>query len=195
MLEKRFIESIEYVELNTNNYSTFSNGYALLIQSIGAELDTLFKEYCGYITSDRKNITDYSQYILNNYPDIINIKIHILEYDIEIQPFQNWNITQPSQSIKWWDAFTKIKHNRYDQIEQAKLENALNILGALYLMEMMYLQKITQNTSELDVFDESSSLFTLKNWSSKAVPNNEVFNVLSEMLENNNSTINRKFDV
>lgn len=195
MLEKRFIESIEYVELNTKNYSTFSNGYALLIQSIGAELDTLFKEFCGYITSDRKNITDYSQYILNNYPDIINIKIHILEYDIEIQPFQNWNITQPSQSLKWWDAFTKIKHNRYDQIEKAKLENTLNILGALYLMEMMYLQKITQNTSELDVFDESSSLFTLKNWSSKAVPNNEVFNVLSEMFENNNSTINRKFDV
>ena len=38
MLEKRFIESIEYVELHKDNFNAFSNGYALLIQVIGAEL-------------------------------------------------------------------------------------------------------------------------------------------------------------
>ncbi|GDY88521.1 hypothetical protein MCC01971_01390 [Bifidobacteriaceae bacterium MCC01971] len=49
MLEKRFIESMEYVELHQDNYNTFSNGYALLLQAIGAELDTVFKEFCGLI--------------------------------------------------------------------------------------------------------------------------------------------------
>ena len=43
MLEKRFVESIEFVELHEDNFDAFSNGYALLIQAIGAELDTVFK--------------------------------------------------------------------------------------------------------------------------------------------------------
>ena len=53
MLEKRFVESIEFVELHEDNFDAFSNGYALLIQAIGAELDTVFKEFCGFNTTDR----------------------------------------------------------------------------------------------------------------------------------------------
>lgn len=51
MLEKRFVESIEFVELHEDNFDAFSNGYALLIQAIGAELDTVFKEFCGFNTA------------------------------------------------------------------------------------------------------------------------------------------------
>jgi len=194
MLENRFAESIEYVELHMDNYSTYSNGYALLIQAIGAELDTVFKEFCNFNTSDRKTITDYAQYILRSNPDIIDRKILLQEYDIEIQPFKNWNVNQPGQTLQWWIAFTDIKHNRYDRLKQASQENVLNMLGALYLLEMMYLKKITENTSELDVFDESSKLFTLKNWSSKAVPLSEAFALLTEMFENDSGDIHRTFD-
>ena len=63
MLEKRFVESIEFVELHEDNFDAFSNGYALLIQAIGAELDTVFKEFCGFNTTDRKTVADYAQYI------------------------------------------------------------------------------------------------------------------------------------
>lgn len=70
MLEKRFVESIEFVELHEDNFDAFSNGYALLIQAIGAELDTVFKEFCGFNTTDRKTVADYAQYILTNTPDI-----------------------------------------------------------------------------------------------------------------------------
>lgn len=135
MLEKRFVESIEFVELHEDNFDAFSNGYALLIQAIGAELDTVFKEFCGFNTTDRKTVADYAQYILTNTPDIKNQKISVQEYDIEIQPFMNWDITQPAQSLQWWGAFTDVKHNRYEQLKQAKQENVLNILGALYLIE------------------------------------------------------------
>jgi len=195
MLEKHFVESIEFVELHEDNFDAFSNGYALLIQAIGAELDTVFKELCSFNTTDRKTIADYAQHILTNIPDIKNQKISVQEYDIEIQPFMNWDINQPGQSLQWWGAFTDVKHNRYEQLKQAKQENVLNILGALYLIEMLYLKKITADTDELDVFDESSNLFTLKNWTSKAIPLSEVFAVLEEMFENDNGSVNRTFDV
>lgn len=126
---------------------------------------------------------------------IKNQKISVQEYDIEIQPFMNWNINQPGQSLQWWEAFTDVKHDRYEQLKQAKQENVLNILGALYLIEMLYLKKITAGTDELDVFDEPSNLFTLKNWTSKAVPLSKAFAVLGEMFENDNESVNRTFDV
>ena len=194
MLEKRFVESIEFVELHADNFDAFSNGYALLIQAIGAELDTVFKEFCGFNTTDRKTVADYAQYILNNTTDIKNQKISVQEYDIEIQPFMNWDINRPGQSLQWWGAFTDVKHNRYEQLKQAKQENVLNILGALYLIEMLYLKKITVNTDELDVFDESSNLFTLKNWTSKAIPVSKAFAVLGEMLENDDGCVDRTYD-
>ena len=74
MLEKRFVESIEFIELHEDNFDAFSNGYALLIQAIGAELDTVFKEFCGFNTTDRKTIADYAQHILTNTPDIKKTK-------------------------------------------------------------------------------------------------------------------------
>lgn len=39
----------EYIELDWQNAGTFSNEYALLLQSIGAELDNFFKVYCGFL--------------------------------------------------------------------------------------------------------------------------------------------------
>ena len=194
MLEKRFVDSIEFVELHKDNFSAFSNGYALLIQTIGAELDTVFKEFCGFATTDRKTIADYAQQILTNSPDIKNQKISVRDYEIEIQPFMNWDISQPAQSLQWWGAFTDVKHNRYEQLKQAKQENVLNILGALYLLEMLYLKKITDGTDEFDVFDEQSKIFTLKNWTSKAIPLDQAFAVLSDMIEDGNNATNRMFD-
>ncbi len=44
MLEKKLMTTFNYVGLSTSNFSTFSNEYALLIQSIGAELDSFFAE-------------------------------------------------------------------------------------------------------------------------------------------------------
>lgn len=197
MLEKRFMESIEYVELHKDNYNAFSNGYALLIQAVGAELDTVFKEFCNFNTSDRKSISDYAHFILSNHSDIINIKIALQEFDIEIQPFQNWNTAQPGQTLEWWTAFTNIKHNRHNCLHQARQENTLNILGALYLIEMMYLKKITKNTDEVDVFDESSNLFTLKDWTSKVIPQGQLLDVLIKLMESSdeNELPDWKFDV
>lgn len=59
------------------------------------------------------------------------------------------------------------------------------------MIEMLYLKKITDGTDEFDVFDESSNLFSLKNWTSKAVPLSQAFAVLSDMMDDENNTTNK----
>ena len=59
---------------------------------------------------------------------------------------------------------------------------------------MLYLKKITDGTDEFDVFDESSNLFNLKNWTSKAIPLNQAFAVLSDMMDDEYNATEKKFD-
>ena len=42
----------------------------------------------------------------------------------------NWDITQPAQSLQWWGAFTDVKHNRYEQLKQAKQGECTKYLGS-----------------------------------------------------------------
>lgn len=168
ILEEKFRNTLNFVELGKRNACSFSNEYALLLQSIGAELDNFFKVYCGFSAQDRKTINDYCSFILSDYPNILNQKVLIPERDIELQPYQGWNESQPSKSLMFWDSFCKIKHSRYENIQEANHKNVLDALAALYLLEMKYLSKIAQD--EPDVPDRKSNLFELKNWRYRYIP-------------------------
>jgi chemotaxis methyl-accepting protein methylase len=53
MIEDKFRETIDYVEIATTNFFTYSNEFAMLLQSIGSELDNVFKVYCGFNPTER----------------------------------------------------------------------------------------------------------------------------------------------
>ena len=188
------MESIEYVELHPSNFSAFSNRYALLIQARGAELDSLFKFFCGFDLSARKSISDYAGQILQNNPNIINQKIKLRQFGFEIQPFQGWDATHAAQSLSWWSAFTNIKHNRSAHIQESSQQNTLNILGALYLLEMLCLRKISEATHEPDVYDIRSNLFTLENWTTTPETIDDAFMLLADIIESDGSESDLKFD-
>ena len=48
LLEKKFIGTLNYVELAEENFSTYSVEYARQLLAVGSELDTFFKIYCGF---------------------------------------------------------------------------------------------------------------------------------------------------
>ena len=163
MLEKKLMTTFNYVELSTSNFSTFSNEYALLIQSIGAELDSFFKLYCSFDFNERKNISHYANVILANEPDIVNIELNILSKQLSIKPFESWSLNHPAQSLVWWQSYDNIKHSRTANFTDSSLKNTLYILGALYILESKYLVKIVDVSCEPDIPDEESHLFRFKN--------------------------------
>ena len=156
---KKLINTFNYVELSTSNYSTFSNEYASLIQSIGAELDSFFKLYCYFNFNDR----NYANVILQNEPAIIDIELNVLSKQLSIKPFESWSISQPAKSLSWWQSYNNIKHSRTENFTDSSLKNTLYILGALYILESKYLVKIVDASCEPDIPDEESHLFRFKN--------------------------------
>lgn len=165
MLEEKFINTLNYVELSKDNENTFSNEYAGLIQLIGSEVDVVFKEYCDRSESERLSIEFYCNYVREDWPEIVDqeLEVHRAE-SLTIQPFEGWRCDRPSQSLKWWEAYNNIKHGRVRNKKEASLKNGLYALGALYMLEMKKLKKIAEETNEIDIPDTKSSLFELKNW-------------------------------
>lgn len=73
LLEKELINTLDYVELASNNYSTFSIVNVKLLLQIGAEVDNIFKVSCNL--TGRKNITDYINPITEKYTIITDQKV------------------------------------------------------------------------------------------------------------------------
>lgn len=167
LLESKLINTFRFVEPVEENYETFSNEFVLLIQSIGAELDLLFKQFCALKLEERHNINDYYDLTINKFPEICESEIGVKEFRINLRPFFGWNREQPAQSLRWWYAYNCIKHNRIMSQHNANLENVLNILGALFLLEMKYIRIISDANNEPDVPDNMSKLFYIKGWESQ----------------------------
>ena len=174
MLEKKFVHTLNYVSLHTDNESVFSNEYAALIQMIGAEMDSFFKVYCGFAASDNKNISHYHPIITNDYPGILSQQVRVRSADMSIIPFDGWNGAQPKQSLFWWLAFDNIKHSRTANKKDGSQKNALYLLAGLYLIEMKYLGKIAAQTGDMDIPDEKSELFSLPGWTFNYMAGNEL---------------------
>ena len=100
----------------------------------------------------------------------------IINYNITIKPFDGWDATRAKQSLPWWESFDKIKHSRTSNKSDASLEKVLNALGGLFIIEMKYLQKIVSGLdAELDIPNELSALFELKDWAYNYIPAKQVY--------------------
>lgn len=175
LLEKRFVKATSFVELCDDNYSTYSIEFHNQIITIGSELDTFFKEFCGYNLNDYKSITDYADKLLNQnaYSNIVSEKIRICnEYNLNIMPFDGWNSSSAKQSLPFWQTYDNLKHGRKLNMKEANLENSVKILGALFLLEMKSFYDMEDGFP--DVPDVESELFKL-DWNFKWKSMNNAF--------------------
>lgn len=175
MLENSFLKIIEYVELDNDNYNTYSIQLINFIQACGSELDNCMKEICQCSHEKNVSMKNYFLFMKSNYPHICKEKVDIIGKNIKLCPFEKWNEDCPSKSLTWWLAYTDIKHNRIKNYKEANLENALNILAAIYIVEMNYYKIIVERDEfgtpkEPDRPDVYSKLFKLEGWQPYSFP-------------------------
>lgn len=165
MLEKEFIDTLEYVELRERNYNTSSLKYCKMLLSIGSEVDNMFK-VCTGLTGYIK-IEDYINPIISKYPLILIQKVYTLEFNIELILFMGWNKARPSKSLLFWNSYNEVKHNRIDNFDKASLGVVINALAALFILEMYVLNQMYLDDKELanNYPTNESKLFILDNWS------------------------------
>ena len=173
-LENNFLFTENYVSFNSNNNSTFSNEYVKLLQVICSEIDSVSKTIClnldnSFAVDKNTNIKKWGFVLQKFFPNIKNVKV-LFHDDYNIIPWEKWEyclntqnkivLSDKSSTPKWWNIYNSVKHNRTAKKDNgrynfydANLKNVLTALGALYVIEKIYLNKI--NTSQNIQYSDS----------------------------------------
>lgn len=144
LLEETFL-NVEPNQENINVYGmNFRNILMLTCTEVEIHLTRLLR-LNGYI-KDRLNTRDFVKLKrFMNFDYVVNV----MGYDQlkPYEPFDGWNELEPSQSLGWYDAYNKVKHDRINNLQRATLSNCLNAMGALrILLSMRYESKWLTDT-------------------------------------------------
>lgn len=164
MLEDKFIEAIQYVELSSDNYSCYSIEFVALLSLFGSEIDVVMKTISGFDASHKKTIADYAPKIMQLFPELIDQEIKVCGREINLQPFEGWKKQQAAKSLFWWENYNGVKHGRVENLKKANLKTVLYILASLYVLESFWLKQIANANNEDDEPYKKSRLFSLVNW-------------------------------
>ena len=164
-LESQFEKSRRYIDFDASNYSTYSVEYVQLLQAICSEIDVVGKVIAQYNNKDfivkDANITKWGFEVQKCFEGL-DLKTIYFDNAKEIVPFRKWkykNGTTKEKPIvlfddtyktpQWWLDYNAVKHARTSVDEKAQiknykkanLKNVIYALGALYILNMILLQK------------------------------------------------------
>jgi len=99
------------------------------------------------------------RYTTNDYV-ALKLPLHLSEYKLirdrlnlaDYFPFVGWSDTQPTQSLEWYNAYNKVKHNRDENFNLATVENCINSVAACsVLFSTRFSPEVTMNTSPFTI--------------------------------------------
>ncbi len=134
-LERDFVATTAFVEIDDHNYSAFSDRYAALMLLIGSEIDVMAKIICKLADplSRPSKIFQYRNTIAKKYPWFYCARVYARQYGIQMMPWRYWSPTQ-DRSPPWWSAYNCVKHDRINERRVANQLNTLLALGGLYVL-------------------------------------------------------------
>jgi hypothetical protein len=150
-LEEDLIRLSKYVEINEDNFKTYSIELVKIYLSTCSEVDVLAK-LLSKILGNKKadSISNYSKTILQYYPNLTKYSIQIPRYSLNLFPWQDWT---EKTSPKWWSSYNRVKHQRDEFYKDASLGNVLNSIAGLLVLNLYYLkQEKTSKRIDSDVF-------------------------------------------
>lgn len=149
LLEKDLIAISETLELSEDNYDAYGPRLVQLILAAGSELDVALKSLALAMCPEHDAAT-------NNQPNICHFKYMLIEYaqdqfaTASVKFLRSEIVLTPWASLKdgpncvfdWWASYNNIKHKRAEHYGLANLKTALELVGALFVVDA-YISEVT----------------------------------------------------
>lgn len=155
-LEKRLYDLSKYVTFDQQNRDTWSETFASYIILTGSSVDTFFRDLveCPCVENEPSfkevnhriqnrgnkswNIHDFRdayEPIYEFSQNILKVPFGLSHYPV-IQPFDQFSISNGIPN--WWNVYNNLKHEYYDKLHHATLDQAINALGGLLLLNVLH---------------------------------------------------------
>ena len=162
--EKEFIGIIDYIYLDKVNLNTYSFKLLEMLIGICSALDKMFRKYTN-LNGQNCDIKNYKDNILNKDNSFYDLRISLVNNsDIALQPFLEWEPHKSIDAPSFWTAYNSVKHDKNGGIINASFKNVMDALGALYLLNIKYMDRIYSNNTLIyqNVPDNINNLFYIE---------------------------------
>jgi len=125
-----------HVYPDAGNWSTFSDEIRNLIILACTEVEAQWKGIlrANGVLNDKLTTNDYVKLLLPLRLSGYSIQMGYFPSIRFIQPFRLWDVSNPTKSLDWYDAYNHIKHDREKNFEKATLENAVKSVSAVAVL-------------------------------------------------------------
>ena len=138
LLIERLDELLLYIEPDSNGLKAYSHKTRELLILACTELENNWKHYMMLA-----GVTPTGgQFNTNEYVKLVG-PLYLTEYEVQLKPyltvpslrpFKTWSPSAPTQSLPWYDAYNKTKHDRTQHFDKATLENCISAVAANVVM-------------------------------------------------------------
>jgi hypothetical protein len=149
-----------YITIDERNVCAWGEEIADIIVLIGNAIDTFFKDMVSctnienYLVSINRIREERRYWDIEDYYNIFEPYYELSRNEVEAEfglgnsqtltPFQTFNFIRINQTDRsyiprWWDAYNDTKHQFYEKMENANLDNSLNALAGLFLLNSLHI--------------------------------------------------------
>lgn len=133
------IEIFRNIEPNHDNLPAFGHKNRELLILACTEIEAGWRGVLdNNIKDKKKKYTTIDYFKLNKPLQLSKWSVSLNDYpNLGIfRPFDSWNEESPTTSLRWYDAYNKVKHDREHEFKQASLLNLLNAMAALHIIQV-----------------------------------------------------------
>jgi hypothetical protein len=126
----------ETVEPGPANLQTYGHKIRELLLLAAMEVEASWGAVLranGYV-GGRLNTKDYVKLRAPMRLDSLSVELRSYPEYPTITPFKDWDEQTPTQSLDWYDAYNRTKHNREECLDVATLRRAVNAVAATAVM-------------------------------------------------------------
>lgn len=138
ILIEKLDEVLLYIEPSQIGLRTYSHKCRELLILACTEVENLWAQYMRLASANPAGRT----FTTNDYVRLL-IPLHLRDYLIScklisntysVNPFSQWSASSPTQSLPWYSAYNKTKHDREQYFSEATLENCIHAIAAVIVM-------------------------------------------------------------
>lgn len=147
ILIQKLQDILLYVEPSAEGLKTYSHKIRELLILACTELESSFKSY-GF--GKNMGMNDYIKIL--DFVDLSKHKLSLVGYANPYKscPFKNWNKNKPTKSLKWYNAYNQVKHNKDGSFHWASLENCIDAISAnIVLFAIRYSPTMLYNENDV----------------------------------------------
>lgn len=138
VLIEKLDEILLYIEPSQIGLRSYGHKCRELLILACTEVESLWAQYMRLA-----NITPAGRtFSTNDYVKLLNplylsdylVSCKLISNSYAVAPFAQWNPNSPTQSLPWYSAYNRTKHDREQYFSEATLENCINAIAAVIVM-------------------------------------------------------------